>query len=126
LEALREVAPHVTFTVDREEDPHDRWNEKEWGEQGNFTSYDYDFSARVIERGKIVEGQAHLGSCWNDGPIDTDCNGYLPQKLEEAAEELRALCKDMLHHNELDAAIILLTQELETRYAEQMSEKQSK
>lgn len=121
LEALREVAPQVVFSVGREPDDDARWPQ-DCGERGNFDPYNYDFKAFVIERGELIEREAYLGGCWDDGPMDVECGGYLPQKLQEAAQDLRSSgdCRHALHINQLDAAIILLQQELETRYAEQM------
>lgn len=91
LRKMKEVAPHIHFSVEFTPDPYFRWDGDgpDPAEEG-YQAYDVDFFARAITKGNIVEGQASLGGHYaKPGEFDMDVSGYLPQKLEEAAAELR-------------------------------------
>lgn len=87
-EKLKELAPNVVFSLSWSPDHDGRWD-KTWGDQNDFECLNADFSAKAIVGGVEVEGNAYLGECWEKyGERDPEVGGYLPQKLQEAANEL--------------------------------------
>lgn len=119
---LAELAPSVVFRASREADECFVWDgdgPDPWEE--GYTPYNVTVEAMTIVGGVTVEGQSHLGGSYYkfDEPID-DVHGYLPQMLEEAAEELEGepeIVEPVA--GQLKAAIAFLRKELEDRYAEQ-------
>ena len=91
--SLKKVAPHISFSVERTEDPSFRWDGDgpDPTEEG-YIAYDVDVYAKAIEDGDLVEGRASMGGHYDQpDKFDRDIGGYLPQMLEEAVEELKEL-----------------------------------
>lgn len=88
--ALAKVAPDIVFSVAYERDHHFQWD-GDGPDPSNegFDAYDVDVYARTTVGGESVEGRASLGGTYaKPGEFDPDINGYLPQMLEEAVQEL--------------------------------------
>lgn len=90
--------------------------------------FDADVYARAILRGKMVEGRASLGACWEvPGDFDSDIGGYLPQMLEEAAcDLLGAVAKqggDAVVSAQLLEALSFLKKEMKDRWEKQQKGK---
>jgi hypothetical protein len=95
-EQLVKLAPSIEFSVAWSEDNDlgSLWD-SEWGERGDKEPYTADVFARAIVQGKMLEGTASLGGCWETpGDFDEDINGYLPQMLEEATCDLLSAMAD--------------------------------
>lgn len=117
--ALRLHAPSVVFEVSKDYDDDEEWLE-EYGEQGELEPYVVEFSAIAIEGGRRVEGSSYLSGCWMepDEQID-DCDGYLLQKLEDAAKDLLEQVRSKQIKDELNAVIQFLKLESADRYEEE-------
>lgn len=126
---LRELAPSVSFTVSREIDLHDRWDgDGPDPRDDGFDAYDVDVTASAIVGGELIEGSASLGSSYfrPDEPTG-ELHGYLPQMLDEAAEELQQVLAwkgdPLAHAAELNGARAWLKAEMHRRYEEHMNER---
>lgn len=127
-EQLVAIAPSIEFSVSWSPDHDGRWNEKEWGDQGEVECFNVDVSARAIVRGKMLEGNGYLGGCWEvPGDFDPDIHGYLPQMLQGAIDELlKALERhggDGVIAMQAFNALSFLKKEMEERYDKQMKGK---
>jgi hypothetical protein len=124
-EQLVKLAPNIEFSVSWSPDFSERWNEKDWGKKGERECFNADVSAKAIVRGKLIEGNGYLGGCWEiPGDFDPDIGGYLPQKLEEAAEELLGALADQGGDASIAAQLLealgFLKKEMQERYDKQM------
>lgn len=131
---LKDLAPNVAFSASKDEDRSCVWdgNGPDPADNG-LIAYDVTVTACTILDGDYVEGNAYLGSCYmeHDEAID-DIGGYLPQKLEEAAEDLQNEIADLqdgvsLRHveNQLKNVIAFIKQEMQYRYDAQRQENRS-
>jgi hypothetical protein len=125
---LKELAPSVHFTASREFDDDEVWD----GDgpdpvEDGFMPYTVEIEATTIIGGEAIEASAYLGSSYmkDDEEID-DMHGYLPQKLEEAAEDLLKQIEEKFKGKrthgvitQLDAVLAFLTQLMHDRYHEQ-------
>src|ERR1700721_1573741 len=90
IDALKLSRPDVVITVSRERDDNFSWD----GDgpdpvNDGYYPYDVDVTARTIRNGEMIEGTASLGGSYyqDEEPIG-EIHGYLPQKVDEAIEEL--------------------------------------
>ena len=117
LMELKKIAPSIAFSVEHTVD-----RDYEWDGDGpdpreeGFDPYDVDVYATAIVDGDEVEGRASLGGTY-DKPddIDPDIGGYLPQMLQEAAEELASKVSGPLRA-EAKAASKYLKDVMRSRY----------
>lgn len=90
LAKLKELAPSVAFETSRSIDATFEWDGDgpDPADDGMFP-YDVLVTASTVIDGELIEGRAGLGGCYmtKEEKID-DIGGYLPQKLEEALDEL--------------------------------------
>ena len=114
LSQVKHLAPSVAFSVTRSLD-----NPPKSG----YRTYDVDIEAVVVIAGELVEAGSSLGNCeYKDGEPIGDIHGYLPQKLQEAAQNLRELVTEesinlvMPVLIQLDTVIGFLKGEMERRY----------
>jgi hypothetical protein len=91
IEQLRTERPDVTVSVTWEHDPYCAWDgDGPDPEEDGLVAHDVCVSVRAIRRGELVEGTAYLGACFSPlgGPHCPEVDGYFPQLLEEALQEL--------------------------------------
>lgn len=119
---LAQVAPSVAFDASREVDDEAVWDGG--GEEPDQTAYEITFSATAVINGKLVTGEAWLGSHYMDEDEEIgEAGGYLLGKLDEAADELA--CHIPAGHPlmaELKNAMDVITAEGRTRYEAQRAE----
>lgn len=121
---LKELAPNVSFTDSKEVDEDEVWDGDGPDPQDEgFTPYAVTWTATTIHQGNELEGNAYLGSCYMKDEEIGACHGYTPQKLEEAAQEL----KDQLPGNDpardqLYKVLAFLKVEKRDRYNQQRAE----
>lgn len=87
---LRKIAPSISFSVELSEDHNYRWDGDgpDPAEDG-YVPYDVDVTAKAIVDGDEIVGRASLGGHYQKpGEPDPEIGGYLPQMLQEAADEL--------------------------------------
>lgn len=122
---LRELAPSVVFSAERERDDSFCWD----GDgpdpvENGFEAFDITVYAKAAVDGVLVEGRASLGGCYMlpDEELG-NVGGYLPQMLEEAAKELYEQIPSLFGsvRTQLERVMDFLNQELRRRYAEQQS-----
>jgi hypothetical protein len=135
---LKKLAPSVIFSTSKSHDGDEVWDgDPDCDPAGEgMEAFNIDTTARTILGGEEIEEAAYLGGCWMDydEPIG-DMHGYLPQKLEEAAEGLRdqlaakqvvsrhLLDRQSVTIGELDRVLEFLKAEMRVRYDEQMAGK---
>lgn len=123
LERLRTIAPHIAFDVSYEQDPSFVWDgDGPDPADDGFYAVDVTVSAKTILKGVAFEGNAYMGGHYleyGEKP-DGDIGGYLPQMLEEAAEELKPEVESNFHlRSDVLTAIDFLRQEMKDRYEAQ-------
>ena len=113
---LRILAPSVAFSCHAEEDRYYTWDG--YGEEpADMTAHNIEIRAEAVHAGRLVSGTAHLGGHylgWGEQPGDV--GGYLPQLIEEAAEELKEAAGDPDTIAQLDAVCAFLKGEMRARY----------
>jgi len=117
---LKIIAPNIAFGMSREEDPDFVWDGDgpDPREEG-ATAYDVYIRAEAVVDGEHIEGHASLGGhLLMPGESDDDISGYLPQMLEEAAEELETQATGAVK-KQAKAAREYLKKVLRARYKEQ-------
>jgi hypothetical protein len=117
---LKTLAPNIAFTVYRELDPLFEWD-GEGPAPANLDAYDIFVKATTIENGEIITGETNIGGCYmrEDEEIG-DVHGYLPQKLDEAADDLKTQLTDT---TQIDQVIAFLNQEMNDRWQQERMEK---
>ena len=110
-ERLKKIAPSVYFNVSFTYDRDARWPKCCGENTEDLVAYNSDVSASAIIGGVYLEGNGYLGgSWWPDGEPDPEINGYLPQKLLEAALDLKRQIEkwmaDMSHENDQETALM--------------------
>lgn len=94
MDSLKRVAPAIAFSVSREIDENFQWDGDgpDPIEEG-FYPCDVTVSARAVVNGENFKGCAYLGgSYFKHGESCGEVGGYLPQMLEEAAQDLEKQC----------------------------------
>ena len=120
---LKAIAPSVVFQVKHTKDPNCIWDgDKSFDpDEEGFEAYDVDVKANAIVAGEFVTGTASLGGTWEKpDEIDPYIGGYLPQMLQEAAEELlenETLPKEL--RGQLENAVKFLCEHMKHRHAKQ-------
>lgn len=122
---LKTVAPNVAFGAASKKDHYYVWDGDgpDPVDEG-FYAHDVEVTATAVTEGAIQTGTAYMCGHYrkDDEPLD-DLGGYLPQMLEEAANELVKLTPPDSHlRAELTNALSLLTQEMRDRYDAQRAE----
>lgn len=116
---LKEVAPNIAFKVRWDQDPNFRWDGDgpDPADEG-YIAYDVTFSAKAIEDGELISGEAYLGGSYSKpGEHDPDVHGYLPQKLDEALEDLGNMdIRSETHRQQILAARKFLKDVMHARY----------
>lgn len=124
FQELKALAPGVAFSVETEPDPNYVWDgskETDPADDG-MMAVTVDIVATTIIDGAMVEGFAHLMGHYVGDEDDSDLGGYLPQKLHEAAVDLRVTIGEKhLVADQLFRVISFLKRELKERYDEQRS-----
>ena len=124
---LKVLAPGIAFTMSRKQDPHPR----RWNGGGNdprrsgFVCCDVMVKAQMIVEGEKVKGMASLGDSYYkpDEPVINDMHGYLPQKLEEAIEELQTQIEDEEALKQIAAVLNFLHDEIHERYEKEQRDR---
>lgn len=119
---LKDVCPNIQFEVTWSEDPHFEWDGDgpDPADRG-YQPYDVDVYARAIIRGDLVEGRDSLGGVYEKpGAYDRDVNGYLPQMLLRAVDDLAPHVAGTDMATQVQEARKLLKRALEIRYEEDM------
>lgn len=125
LAELKKLAPSVVFIVKSypAEDPLGWDGDGPHPEAQGLVEHESEVTAKAITNGEFVEGSAYLcGSWYTPGEPDPDISGYLPQMLEEAAMELRALFTFGEARDQLASVQLFLREEMRKRYDTQRSE----
>ncbi len=119
---LRILAPSVVFSARAEEDVSFEWDG--YGDEPeDMEPHNVEIRAEAVHAGRLVSGSAYLGGHYmryNEKPGDV--GGYLPQLLQEAAEELKETVCDPDVISQLDAVDAFLAREMRARYDEQRAE----
>ena len=123
---LRELAPNVLFSANRELDSHLSWDgDGPSPREEGFSPYDVQVTAAAIINGCLIEADVHLGDSWymDDEPLG-DIHGYLPQMLKKVALELWERLTDDKIKKQLVAVRRFLHQEMNDLWQAQQDEKQ--
>jgi hypothetical protein len=124
LAELKRLAPSVAFSATDAPDDDGVWDGDgpdpiEYG----LTPREVTVTAMAIVGGEAFRGNAYLTGCYlGHGERLGDIHGYLPQMLDEAADDLLAKLDsqpDSPVPNELGAVQSFLTQEMRDRYEAQ-------
>ena len=114
---LRRIAPNLSFSTHWQEDPSYVWDgDGPDPADDGMVAYDVRVVARAIVDGVLAEGRQSLGGAYDyPDKRDPDVHGYLPQMLEEAAQELAAKVSGPLK-SQCAAAIKYLTGVMKKNY----------
>ena len=96
LEKFRSDFPNYAAQVTWEYDEFYRWD-GDGPDPVNDDLYPHDVyvSVSTIRNGKLFTGEAHLGGCYEKwGETCPEVDGYLPQLLDEARQELERTLTD--------------------------------
>jgi hypothetical protein len=118
FDELKTRAPSICFAISREEDSYFSWDgDGPDPRDDGYTPYNVDVEARAIENGEVRTGRNSLGGSYYkpEEPLG-DVHGYLPQMLEEAAEELCGQLSDASLRVQARAAQAFLNEEMQRRY----------
>ena len=90
FDRLRQLAPRVVFSIGWEVDQFEQWDgEGPDPKDEGMEAYVATVYAKTIVQGKLIEGSKALSSVYDfPDKKDRDIHGYLPQMLDEAAEDL--------------------------------------
>lgn len=118
---LAELAPSISFGIVWEVDNYFSWDgEGPDPREEGFSPYNVTVSATSISKGKVIEGFAYLGGCYEKpGEKDPDVHGYLPQKLEEAIDDILDLLRGSTK-DQAEAAKAYLKKVMKLRHGNQM------
>lgn len=122
---LKELAPLVAFTVTHAPDHYFSWDgDGPDPRDEGYDPHDVTVSAATIHAGTVATGENYLGGHYiKPGEPDPEISGYLPQMLDEAADELTAaLPAAHPARPQLAAVVAFLSQEMRDRYAADRAE----
>lgn len=122
---LKELAPFVAFLVATSDDPDARWDgDGPNPEEEGWEPKQVDVIASTVYQGNVLTGEAHMcGHYVHPDHPDLDLGGYLPQMLEEAANELaEQIRSETPQRKQLRAVHAFLKQEMRERYNAQRAE----
>jgi hypothetical protein len=115
-----------TFSASRSRDNDFRWDgDGPDPEDEGLYPYDVTISAKAIVFGQVVEGEAFIGGHYMEEDEEIgNIGGYLPQLLEDAAQELKTLLIPLVGEKDvwiglIDNVIACLKSEMRLRYQEQ-------
>lgn len=92
IEQYRKSHPHIAIVVEWDYDPGFVWDgDGPDPELDDLYPHDVTVIACRIDQGMLHKGFNHLGGCYAPllGPYPEDIDGYLPQMIEEAIQDLK-------------------------------------